>query len=50
MRMREAFLFLSKAVALGVGGDLGVDLEGESESRATGLGGDAGWRAGLDGV
>lgn len=50
MLMREAFVFLSEAGAVGVGGDLGVDLQGESESGAAGLGGDAGWRTGLDGV
>ncbi len=50
MLMREAFVFLGQARARGVGGDLGVDLQGEGESRAAGLGGDAGWIAGLDGV
>ncbi len=43
-------MFLCEAGAAGVGGDLGVDFEGEGEGGAAGFCGDAGWVAGLDGV
>lgn len=41
---------LCEAGAVGVGGDLGVDFEGEGEGGPAGLGGDAGLGAGADGV